>query len=107
MPLRLFREVCVLAVRISVAVAVRLTITTQANTQVAGTTLTCMQKDSSGTFIPSAQAVVTDESTGVARTVSPGGADLSPIDKRIEILLIGRSVLSFGLGDRGSARDKS
>jgi len=76
MPLKLFRGMCVLAVRISVTVAVSLTITSQANAQVAGATLTCMQKDSAGTSIPNALAVITDDSTGVARTVSPGGANL-------------------------------
>lgn len=76
MPLRLFREKCVLAVRISVAVAVSLTTTTQAYAQVEGAKLTCMQKDSSGRFIPIAHAVIADEFTGVAQTVSLGGAEL-------------------------------
>ena len=52
---RLFGKKCVSAVRILLAVAFTLTVTGQANAQVAGATLTGTIKDSSGAFIPNAQ----------------------------------------------------
>src|SRR5882762_9988149 len=59
-----------------VIVAVSIVGTGQAYAQVAGATLTGTVKDSSGGFIPNAQVAITDVSTGVTRTVSPGGAGL-------------------------------
>src|SRR5579864_1245862 len=73
---RLFRNVCVSAVWILVALAVSLTMSSPAYAQVAGATLTGTVKDSSGAFIPSAQIVITDVATGVSRTVSADGAGL-------------------------------
>jgi hypothetical protein len=57
-------------------VAFTLTVTGQANAQVAGATLTGTIKDSSGAFIPNAQVAITDVATGVTRTVSADGAGL-------------------------------
>src|SRR5882757_8383446 len=59
-----------------VIVAMSIVGTGQAYAQVAGATLTGTVKDSSGGFIPNAQVAITDVSTGVTRTVSPGGAGL-------------------------------
>ena len=73
---RLFGKKCVSAVRILLAVAFTLTVTGQANAQVAGATLTGTIKDSSGAFIPNAQVAITDVATGVTRTVSADGAGL-------------------------------
>src|SRR6266566_4615983 len=64
------------AVWIFVLVASSILGTGQAYAQVAGATLTGTVKDSSGAFIPNAQVTITDAATGVARTVSPGGAGL-------------------------------
>jgi hypothetical protein len=83
MPLRLIRKECVQAARISGAVAVNLTITSKANARVAGASLTCMQEDSAGAFIPKAQAAITDVTYGVVRTVSAGGADLYPAPNQL------------------------
>jgi Carboxypeptidase regulatory-like domain/TonB-dependent Receptor Plug Domain/TonB dependent receptor len=76
MRLRLFREKCVSAAWILVVVAISLTLTRQAHAQVAGAMLTGTVKDASGAFIPTAQLVITDVATGVARTVSADGAGL-------------------------------
>jgi hypothetical protein len=76
MPLRLFAEkptACVCAVAL---LAISILGTSQAYAQVAGAMLTGTVKDVSGAFIPNAQVVITDVATGVARTVSPGGAGL-------------------------------
>ena len=73
---RRFREACVSAVWILVAVAISLTMSARAYAQVAGATLTGTVKDSSGAFIPNAQVVITDVATGVTRTISADGAGL-------------------------------
>ena len=94
---RLFGKKCVSAVRILLAVAFTLTVTGQANAQVAGATLTGTIKDSSGAFIPNAQVAITDVATGVTRTVSADGAglyaapNLSPGTYEIRVSAIGFS----------------
>jgi hypothetical protein len=76
MPHRLFGRKCVSAVWIFVIVTVSFMAAGQAYAQVAGAMLTGTVKDSSGAFIPNAQVSITDVATGVARTVSAGGAGL-------------------------------
>jgi hypothetical protein len=94
---RLFREACVSAVWILVALAVSLTMSSRAYAQVAGATLTGTVKDSSGAFIPNAQIVITDVATGVTRTVSADGAglyaapNLSPATYEIRVSATGFS----------------
>ena len=72
----LFGKKCVSAVWIFVIAAVSIIATGQAYAQVAGAMLTGTVKDASGAVIPNAQVVITDVATGVARTVSAGGAGL-------------------------------
>jgi outer membrane receptor protein involved in Fe transport len=64
------------AVWIFVTMAIGIGGVGQAYSQVAGATLTGTVKDSSGGFIPNAQVSIMDVSTGVTRTVSPGGGGL-------------------------------
>jgi outer membrane receptor protein involved in Fe transport len=64
------------AVWVFVILAISISGAGQAYAQVAGATLTGTVKDSSGAFIPNAQVAITDVATGVARTVSSGGAGL-------------------------------
>ncbi len=64
------------AVWVFVIVAISILVTAQVYAQVVGATLTGTVKDSSGGFIPNAQVSITDVSTGVTRTISPGGAGL-------------------------------
>ena len=94
---RLFREECVLVAWILIAIAVCLSVTGQAYSQVAGATLTGTVKDSSGAFIPNAQVIITDVATGVTRTVSADGAglyaapNLSPATYEIRVSATGFS----------------
>ena len=59
-----------------VALVFALFVTAHVCAQVAGSTLTGTVKDSSGAVIPNAQVAITDVDTGIARTVSAGGAGL-------------------------------
>src|ERR1700681_1201789 len=76
MRLNPFAEKLSVAVWVFVIVAISLLGNAHANAQVVGATLTGTVKDSSGGFIPNAQVSIMDVSTGVTRTVSPGGAGL-------------------------------
>jgi hypothetical protein len=73
---RLFRGMCVPAIWVLLVAVVSLTSIDQAYAQVAGATLTGTVKDSSGSFIPNAQIVITDVATGGARTISADSAGL-------------------------------
>ena len=76
MRLNPFAEKLSVAAWVFVIVAISLLGNAHAYAQVAGATLTGTVKDSTGGFIPNAQVSIMDVSTGVTRTVSPGGAGL-------------------------------
>ena len=76
MRLRLFWEKCGPIVRITVAIAVVLSISVHVNAQVVGATLTGTVTDSSGAVIPNVQVSINDISTNVVRTVSTNAAGL-------------------------------
>jgi hypothetical protein len=65
-----------LAIWIFVFAIIVILATGQTYAQVAGATLTGAVKDSSGAVIPNAEVVITDVATGIARTLSSGGAGL-------------------------------
>src|SRR6266436_10143815 len=73
---KLFVQNSAPAVWIFVILTIGIWGTSRAYAQVAGATLTGAVKDASGGFIPNAQVAITEVSTGVTRTVTPGGAGL-------------------------------